>query len=235
MSRSLFHVFPSVPFWFRSLLYRLDGVHSLFSILGSASLASRSLSLLRHMGESPFFLFSLLCLRDPSESSSPLYLAHLRVFSILCLYWLSSHIYKLTCTVRSKKKTDSPSAHSSKSEVSHCDCATCEFTRSSLSSLPLLRSVWPSRQRYTSTKFLESLASSLEAHQPLHTSLRPESLSESTSDSFTAFSLRPSVRLSLRSLLRLSLRPLLRLSLRPPFTSRSLRSPIDLRLTHWVP
>ena len=89
------------PFWFRSLLYRLDGVHSLFSILGSASLASRSLSLLRHMGESPFFLFSLLCLRDLSESSSPLYLVHLRVFSILCLYWLSSHVYKLACTVRS--------------------------------------------------------------------------------------------------------------------------------------
>ena len=126
------------PFWFHSLLCRLGGVHSLFSILDSVSLASHSLPLHQHTGESPFFLFSLLCLRDPSESSSPLYLAHLRIFSILCLYWLSSHVYKLACTVRSKKNTDSPSALSSKSEVSHCDCATCESTRSSLSSLPLL-------------------------------------------------------------------------------------------------
>ena len=170
----------------------------LFSILDSVSLVSRSLSLLRHTGESPFLLFSLFCLRDPSVPSSLLYLVHLRNFSMLRLYWFSPYIYKPTCIV-SDRRIDSPSTLSSKSEVSHCDCATCESTRSSLSSLPLLRSLWPLRQRYTSTEFLESLASSLEAHQPLHTSLRPESLSESTSNSFTAFSSRPSVRLPLRS------------------------------------
>ena len=96
------------PFWFRLLLRRLGGIHSLFSILGSASLASRSLPLYKHTSESPFFLFSLLCLREPSESSAPLYLAHLRVFSILCLYWLSSYVYKLACTVRSRRIQTSP-------------------------------------------------------------------------------------------------------------------------------